>query len=43
MDTDSDNETQKLIDVTTKPVKLAIQGITLDITPVSTIIYKQWI
>ena len=38
MDTDSDNDTQKLIDVTTKPVKLAIQGITLDITPVSVII-----
>ena len=35
MDTDSDNDTSKTLDTTTKSSKLAVQGVTLDVTPVS--------
>ena len=35
MDSDSDNETVRTVETTTKSTKLAIQGVTLDVTSVS--------
>ena len=35
MDTDSDNETSRSVETTSKSSKLTIQGFTLDVTAVS--------